>query len=49
MKSDIFINAVCVCLMGLMCFGALGDVAYAAEVSPVTSTAVVMALDECAH
>ena len=47
MKGNIFINAVCVCLMGLVCFGALGDVAYAG-VAPSAMPAVVIALDACA-
>lgn len=46
MNGNIFINAVCICLMGLMCFGALGDVAYAADAPSVVSTVVVSALDQ---
>ncbi len=46
MNGNIFINAVCICLMGLICFGALGDVAYAVGTSSVVPVAVVAVLDQ---
>lgn len=40
-NNNIIINTICMAVMGLMCFGAIGDVAYAAQRCPDTPVTVV--------